>query len=253
MRTGLKSLILHSALLFTFMTGVSEIAHTGQLAQQWALKCSKFLKSVFVFNDFTKRQLLHPVLFVGQVHYVPGALHSQNAFEKIAASQFKIAQYILKTQNPAVFVEGKAIDVKKGQYSSLEHMLYEDLITSEFKDGFPVSYLELSQAQKELLVRFDAAIILFAISKLDTIYGTETASLNREANRAADIYFESENPTPKVKNNYIKYVKILREEMAISRIGDFIQSPSYKGQTIILIFGAGHQFERFPNVTKVSL
>lgn len=187
----------------------------------------------------------YEVRVIPQLHYVKGADISTN----VAQSQFEILKELGNHRNSAIFSEGLFENLSR---SSLD----PDFILKAkamFSEGIPSVFSMLSKEQINFLGRHRSAMIALALGLIDNIYKTITKSQSRENSIRVNAFIDVDKEKYGLGfqwmiDNIFDFRKLVvddRDQYARDQISNFVSSNKYHGQTIVLIFGEAHDFQKY--------
>lgn len=171
------------------------------------------------------------IMHVKQMHQLPHGCDkcSDRVKNKIAQSQYEIANYIKKNPHIPVFLEGLQED---GDFNSLCKNSFGGMVQHLlFPQGLPSTFNELNEMQKSMFISVDAPIVLVCLGLLSKIHKTINPDLAEEIHAQFSAGDQSNILGP-------------REKAAIDSITTAtINHPEeFKHKKAILIFGARHDF-----------
>lgn len=180
-----------------------------------------------------------------QLHYVEGAKITTD----VAMSQFEILKELGNHRNSAIFSEGLFENLS---ISSLDPDFVLEAKTM-FLGGIPSTFSKLSEEQVNFLGRHRSAMIALAIGLIDGVYKVITKTQNRENSIRVRAFRDVDKEKygfgfQWMIDNISDFRQLVvddRDKYARDQISDFVLSPKYHGQPIVLIFGKAHDFRKY--------
>ena len=215
-----------------------------------------WLPLVTLFFIFYQQSLAteckHRIIFLPQTHArdikLFGEADINDDRDKVITSQFSIAKYIETNSKTPVFSEGASATKTLiwDKLTTEQKKKARDFSKSVFSNGLPETLHDLSENQKSVLYKADAASLALAMEKIPAIYRV----INPED---YEIVFEpikkwiKTNPgkpwTPEIR----KLVRDKRERFALAEIRKFFdEHPEQRDVT--LVFGSNHNFSIYPDL-----
>lgn len=213
---------------------------------------NKDISSIDILNSDQKelfKQCNQKILFLPQAHNTKYALiKSLDDTNEIASSQLQIARFLQDYNDPNIFTEQlTTFDVRKSDFTSEELKELKNMMSNVFPEGLPESVDLLTSIQKEKLINNGGEFINFFLE--NTTQLRRVVKDKKSFHMLFDPINEWYNSSP--QKTYPKYLaKIIydeREKHALNLIANFFNE-NKEEELAILIFGANHNFSRFPNI-----
>jgi len=181
--------------------------------------------------------------------------------EDISQSQFNIALTIIANRGAFVFNEGFTEIQSPESRESDANRTRLAKIKQVFPNGFPAHYKDLTLDQRQMLIYFPASSILQNLGIIDYVYPTTTeeGAYNTERNLKKTNYNFHLKLARKLVGLYKptdhnsaihKVIYDDREELALNQV---VENCGQSSQLVLLIYGAGHDFEKAVQQRSKSL
>jgi len=168
-----------------------------------------------------------------------GAQPLPKVFDETVRSQFKVAKEIIKHPGCPVLKEGLIENVSDSAVYPLAKVVKEIL----FPNGFPKHFNELTEVQKDFLYEEGAAITLFYLGEIPSIY----KSIHKEVSDVIDKQISEQITIGEDKIEVVtKYIPQrdmeaieCAKEAAIQHFGNF------ESATVIIVMGKHHDLKPY--------
>ncbi|BCA94874.1 hypothetical protein TUM19329_12350 [Legionella antarctica] len=171
------------------------------------------------------------IIHIAQLHKIPFINKpTKEVFDRVIQSQLKVAQEIKKHPHHfPVVVEGLSKNLKDASFSGMSNYL-----KMRFPSGLPTNSNELNQKEKEFIYEYGAALTLFILGEIPSIY----KSIHKEAHEVIRT---------EISNGNFQNIFAPREEEAIKCIKETAINHFGKidDSTVIIVFGAKHNFKPY--------
>ncbi len=152
----------------------------------------------------------------------------------IVRAQYEIAHYLLRNSNLPIVAESFSVNMLSAAFGANNHRL--------FPEGLPTNFEQLTFSQKKVLYEMGAAFALVYDGSLPIIYKSiDEEDGGKAESELSKISYRESDKRLKTETDFLN-----RENLALDNVE--IAAKAHYGSsnegTVILIFGAGHDFKK---------
>jgi len=189
------------------------------------------------------------VLYLKQHHYVPDR-NDAAIINKVAHSQFDVAQEILTKPGALIFPESLTENLNPALYQKLKAMNGSMVGAAEtiFPNGMPDNFEELSAVQTEFIAELGASKTLFFLGEVDHVQRSMDPKVSQQIDAEIQQLQKQYGPDLEVMVEYDPKLRYLifeaRENELYKEVQETTKKPENAGKPVVVIFGGAHDLGR---------